>query len=149
MGRNDLRGFCDTPWHVGVPKMLENDTRRHKAWCVYYDARSKKCMTSKSACYDIQCGGSSHCTVYKESQNAEKEYNETSKEIKRHTGNKWVISINDIVTLRNLNTNKEVKYQMIKLSNGKQSDIASVCVGKNCGNIVSFKGENYKIIAIK
>lgn len=56
----------DTPWHMGYTKMDTTDTRRHKAYCLYYNHDTKECMTSKSPCYQTRCGGSSHCMVYTE-----------------------------------------------------------------------------------
>lgn len=49
----------DTPWHVGFAKKKEDDPRRHKARCRYYE--EGKCMR-----YNMKCCGSAHCKEYKE-----------------------------------------------------------------------------------
>lgn len=53
-----------TPCHVGY--MKSNEPRRHKARCIYYDKSDKLCHCGKSGCYMMRCGGSAHCTGYRE-----------------------------------------------------------------------------------
>ena len=57
---DDKRKLTGHPWHVGYLKMDEDDTRRHKRRCIYYlqNNNCRKCG---------MCGGSSHCSFYKES----------------------------------------------------------------------------------
>ncbi len=51
-----------TPWHISYgDKIKENDKRRHKSKCRYYDRKTKKCNMYFSVCF-----GSSHCEYYSE-----------------------------------------------------------------------------------
>lgn len=59
------RKLPDTPWHIGYTKKAENDPRRHKARCIHY--KNGKCNSSQSNYYQENCGGSSHCEEYAES----------------------------------------------------------------------------------
>lgn len=54
----------DTPWHIGYAKKQKEDPRRHRSRCVFYDYG--RCLCSKSACYRMNCFGSSHCKDYAE-----------------------------------------------------------------------------------
>lgn len=47
------------PWHVEIPTMDENDTRRHKSRCEHYD--NGHCKQ-----YATKCSGSAHCVYYLE-----------------------------------------------------------------------------------
>lgn len=51
-----------SPWHQ--EKLPRKDDRRHKHNCMYFS--ESKCLMSKSACYGMRCGGSTHCSSYKE-----------------------------------------------------------------------------------
>lgn len=53
-----------TAVHVGY--LHSNDDRRHKSRCIYYDKSDRSCHCGKSGCYMMRCGGSSHCTCYRE-----------------------------------------------------------------------------------
>lgn len=57
--RNNISQMEGTSWHVGYIKMSENDTKRHKSRCKYYN---------KEECdyYNYKCPGSSHCSQYRE-----------------------------------------------------------------------------------
>lgn len=63
MGLQSMQG---TPWHIETLKKLEDDNRRHKSRCKYYN--SEKCSY-----YYYRCPGSAHCDVYKEND-VKKEY---------------------------------------------------------------------------
>ena len=51
----------DTPWHVGFAKKEEDDPRRHKARCIYYNVGNCKYKGGK-------CSGSAHCKRYSEDE---------------------------------------------------------------------------------
>lgn len=53
----------DFSWHVGYAKMEEGDKRRHKARCVFYVNKEKRCLLRFN-----RCGGSSHCKDYSEDE---------------------------------------------------------------------------------
>jgi hypothetical protein len=65
----------DTPWHVGFTLKEEDDPRRHKARCIYYNNTNKKCMTAKSPYFMLKCGGAAHCKFYLETSEIEEEKN--------------------------------------------------------------------------
>lgn len=84
----------DTPWHIGYTKMKESDDRRLNKWCVHYDATICRC--SKSGCYMLRCGGSSHCKFYavdeKTSKKIERD-NRTQMDIEAQNRRKYVASL--------------------------------------------------------
>lgn len=55
----NLSKMSGTPWHIGFLKKDEDDTRRHKARCAYYE--KGHCSTRFSGCI-----GSAHCSQYRE-----------------------------------------------------------------------------------
>ena len=58
-----------TPWHVGTLKMSENDSRRSKGRCKYYEPRGKVCMCKSSESntdLDGRCQSSRNCRAYRE-----------------------------------------------------------------------------------
>ncbi|TCT14592.1 hypothetical protein EDC18_10573 [Natranaerovirga pectinivora] len=72
MGINNKK-LPDTPWHIGYAVKEEDDPRRHRARCVYYDNSNKKCITHKSRYFMVKCGGSAHCNYYSEKLAVKKE----------------------------------------------------------------------------
>ena len=58
MAKKDLVGLSGTPWHVGYLKKEEDDPRRDKRNCAYYN---KGYCTHRFG----KCIGSSHCDHYK------------------------------------------------------------------------------------
>jgi len=63
----------DTPWHVGFALKDEDDPRRHKSRCTYYNNTTQKCGTKKSPYFMLKCGGSAHCKFYSEISDTKKE----------------------------------------------------------------------------
>lgn len=72
---NNLSQLEGTSWHVGYIKMAEDDKRRHKNWCKYYDDGFCNFNIDK-------CRGSSHCQHYIEVLQEPKEQKERIEEIK-------------------------------------------------------------------
>lgn len=64
--KRNLFDFIDTPNHIGFLSMEEDDTRRHRSRCNYFDKGSKECKHANSPFYTRKCGGSSHCLCYEE-----------------------------------------------------------------------------------
>ena len=62
--KKKLREMFDTPYHIGYVKMTENDSRRDKRRCIYFERND----VSNSFCKYIycRCPGSSHCKYYNE-----------------------------------------------------------------------------------
>lgn len=58
--------FIDTPNHIGFISMKEDDTKRHRSRCNYYNKENKTCKHANSPFYTRKCGGSSHCLCYEE-----------------------------------------------------------------------------------
>ena len=52
------KSISGVPWHIETLKMSEDDERRHKSRCIYYDAGSCD--------INIKCYGSTTCKHYKE-----------------------------------------------------------------------------------
>ena len=66
MAKRQPKNLPDTPWHIGYPKKKENDPRRHRSRCIYYDKKTTKCMRGVSYSY---CPGSARCSGYREKKN--------------------------------------------------------------------------------
>lgn len=66
MGISQLQG---TPWHVENLKMNEEDTRRHKKWCVHNNDGFCELL-------DRACVGSKNCEKYEYNENYEKKSHE-------------------------------------------------------------------------
>ena len=71
----------DTPWHIAFIKKDENDPRRHKARCFYYQNRECHCV--RSSYYTLECPGSSHCTNYREDEETTQDIRSIQEERKR------------------------------------------------------------------
>ena len=56
--RFDKKGLPDTAWNIRCLKKAEDDPRRHKSRCIYYE--DGKCVNV----YEIHCNGSAHCRHY-------------------------------------------------------------------------------------
>lgn len=56
--RFDKKGLPDTAWNIRCLKKAEDDPRRHKSRCIYYE--NGKCVNV----YEIYCNGSAHCRHY-------------------------------------------------------------------------------------
>ena len=150
----------DSPWHIGYTKKKENDPRRHKARCIYYDNKTKICISAKSSYCGVKCGGSAHCGAYRETP--EQPIKQISPPIKgiyssgkkgkinasSRNEEKRFIAFNDIVTIRNLKTGEEKRYRIISGMGKKPPEITSICLGKQNGYCFSWKNENYIIIKI-
>ena len=50
-----------SPWHVEKFTRQENDPRRHRSRCIYYNSSSKYCSYRCG-----QCAGAAHCSYYEE-----------------------------------------------------------------------------------
>jgi len=66
MGNNNHHRLPDTPWHIGYTKKDEDDPRRHKSRCYFYD--DGNCKSIKSNRFGVKCTGSSHCMSYAETE---------------------------------------------------------------------------------
>jgi hypothetical protein len=58
VGVNKMTGV---PWHIEKLHLDENDKRRNKNRCIFYDRSSGLCFSRK-----LKCIGSAHCEKYKE-----------------------------------------------------------------------------------
>ncbi len=61
-----ISGLTGTPWHTEALRMDENDNRRKRAYCKYYNNKEKTCSRLVS-----KCCGSSHCPYYEASPEKE------------------------------------------------------------------------------
>lgn len=77
MGVNKLTG---TPWHTEKFHRAENDNRRYKGRCAFYNYKNEYCTR-----YCGRCRGSAHCRQYKAI--SEEEFKERQKENRRTKNN--------------------------------------------------------------
>ena len=54
-----FKGIQGTPWHIERYHIDENDERRHRSYCKYYNKQTRRCSMLISECY-----GASHCKYY-------------------------------------------------------------------------------------
>ena len=78
-----LREMFDTPYHIGYLKMDENDSRRDKRRCIYFE-RNENC-SSYCRRNSVRCPGSSHCQFYNENTDNLHTSDELIKEMKKNT----------------------------------------------------------------
>ena len=83
MANNNLSQLEGTSWHVGYIKMAEDDERRHKRWCKYYDDGFCDFNINK-------CRGSSHCPHYVEVPREPKEIKSKNDEVKLPVNNSYL-----------------------------------------------------------
>ena len=106
------------PWHVESLKKDDNDDKRHKSRCVYY--KNKKCLSIKSPNYALKCGGSSHCSNYRESipDSEKKSLSKNRISITNHKKEKGInnTGIRKIANIRK--GNKECVYNFGKKGRG-------------------------------
>ena len=58
---SNFKGINGTPWHIEAIGMDEDDERRHRSRCEYFQKESVFCHKRKGKCI-----GSAHCDYYKE-----------------------------------------------------------------------------------
>lgn len=63
---------ADVGFHVGFVTKAEDEPRRHKSRCVYF--QEGKCMCGKLRCYTCKCPGSAQCSQYSETEPESLEY---------------------------------------------------------------------------
>ena len=144
----------DVPWHIGSPKMDENDTRRHKARCIYYDNGTKKCRKVESPYWLMKCGGSSHCRFYLDDPSVEKRTDpiglpQFGNERYKQRVEGWEIraQIGDLITVRNLRTG-ECSVHSICGSRRKMDTISKICFDQVLGFEMDMGGVRFRLIEI-
>lgn len=144
----------DVPWHIGSPKMDENDTRRHKARCVYFDNATKKCRKVESPYWLLKCGGSSHCQFYSDDPSIEKKTDPIglpqfgNERFKQRT-EEWEVraQIGDMITVKNLRSGTCSVYP-IRGSTSKTTLIAKRCYNQTLGYELEIHGVRFQLIEI-
>ena len=144
----------DVPWHIGSPKMDENDKRRHKARCVYYDNDTKKCRKTESPYWLMKCGGSSHCRFYSEDSSIGKRIDpvgipQFGNERYKQRVEGWEIraQVGDLITVNRLRSGIRSQYA-IQGSARKNDPIANKCLNQLLGYKFDIGGIEYKLIEI-
>lgn len=144
----------DVPWHIGSPKMDENDKRRHKARCIYYNHETKKCRKIDAESWMLRCGGSSHCRFYTE--DSDKAYRITPTdhllfEEDRDDGELGVrAQTDDLMTVRELESGKCLTCSIRGRNSGrKEKKIASWCLNQAPGFEFRMDGIQYRLIEIR
>ena len=72
-----IKRMTGTSWHVNILSKKEEDNRRHKSRCVYYQGVNKYCTY-----YCMNCKGSNTCDKYEERPNTKKNISEEKKQPK-------------------------------------------------------------------
>jgi|GEM_PF-4974446 len=88
-----IKRMTGTSWHVNILSKKEEDNRRHKSRCVFYNKENGFCSKIVS-----RCPGSAHCKYY--SENAQKSKTEQDKYVTQRATpfqNKKNINVRDIV----------------------------------------------------
>lgn len=149
LARNKLP---DSPWHIGYTKKKEDDPRRHKARCFYYDNSTGICASGDSRYRGIRCGGSAHCEAYRETPPNPKHNHETETVIKGvyaiHKQKKTEVLMDDIITIKNNQTGKETRFRMIPGLGRNTPEITKLCLGKKIGYQFMYQGDSYEIVKI-
>ena len=159
-----------TPYHITRLKMDENDKKRTKQSCKYYNHRTKCCKNTKSRYYDIECGYVSRCPVYAERMYGEKvayrakaggdrfsyvgksshsEISDSIRAKRRVLKNGNLIIKDDIVKVEDIDSGEVKLYKII--SNGKPSKvpvIPDLCLNKKIGDKFSYKNKRYRILSL-
>ena len=71
MGVSKLTG---TPWHIEQMRIGDDDSRRHKSRCIYYNRNTGRCSKMVDKCI-----GSTYCENYKEDPLKQKEREEQAR----------------------------------------------------------------------
>lgn len=138
---NKSKSLSGTPWHIDILKKAEDDDRRHKSRCKYYD---------EGTCFKnfINCRSSVHCSDYVEKEkidiikvskknNQKNEYQTTVKNIvTHHTYQKRETQVRpkSIVILKDIDTQKIYFYN---IENKKIKELNNI--------IFKTKKENKKV----
>ena len=107
----DRYGISGTPWHVEILTMDEDDSRRHRARCIFYNRGTKKCAKHVEGCY-----GASHCDFYKERE-PEPEENKNDQKSQIQKKESSILSTNELrkLFIENLNQqNKKAEQERIR-----------------------------------
>ncbi|MDO5714427.1 MAG: hypothetical protein Q4Q07_08350 [Tissierellia bacterium] len=151
------------PWHPSSLKMKENDTRRHKSRCIYYNKKTEICNTLKSYYGFRTCGGSRHCAGYEErvvEEESIERNTESSKYLsrekirntidKKKSVEKNICEKGDIVIAASIDDpNTKKTYYLVENEKGKETLALQACYGKKRNETFIIKGKKYKILNIK
>ena len=128
------RSLEGVPWHTEFLKVSEDDERRHKNKCIYYN--NGKCTLN------IYCYGSSRCKHYKTkpiSENKEKNIRIKKEKTKREK------PILGTFVLRNLDTGDLEEYVIGK--NISQYDkLITTIKNRNQNSVFVYENIRYKIV---
>lgn len=128
MGRIS-RKISGTPWHIETLKMSEDDERRHKSKCKYYD--NGKCTIN------INCYGSSRCKNYRVKL-------DKINKIKNNTSSKEEIF--GTFKLKNLKTKELIEYKIGKNIYNNHI-LIDVVKNRNQNSIFIYNDDKYKIVS--
>ncbi|SEN77135.1 hypothetical protein [Peptostreptococcus russellii] len=159
-----------TPCHITSLKMDENDSKRSRQNCRYYNCRKKCCKNKKSRYFNIECGYVSRCPIYEEKKHKEKVvYKSCNKKIDTlsYSGKSSQFQIidsikskrkilktgslivkDDVVKIECLNSGEIKNFKII--SNEKSSKnppISNICFNKKIGDKFSYNKKKYKILS--
>ncbi|MBR6821704.1 MAG: hypothetical protein IKM87_00885 [Clostridia bacterium] len=89
----DSKKITGTPWHPEYLKRDEEDKRRHRSRCRYYDKKGSYCNKGL-----VKCLGSSHCEFYEETKDRE---TQRHKRQVSYTKNALALKHNGLVSTNN------------------------------------------------
>ena len=142
MATHNLGKLQGTPWHVGYVTKKENDPRRHRSRCYYY-------QTDGSCFWHKHCIGSAHCSEYKDTiqEKQKQEYKEKRKTWQelapKHTSAN-IVQLDDVIEIYSFSDKQYYKLDFHKSLNDLPA-LHKECLGMQIGSIVHFRGEKYKI----
>ena len=133
MGYAKGKNMSGVPWHTEFLRMSEDDVRRHKNKCMYYDKGD--CLVN------CICHGSTNCMQYEEKPNIE------VKEIVKPTRYKKKPISKMLGSFAIKNTeNKEIICYTVGVDIPVNDKLVTIVENKNINNIFCYKNVEYEII---
>lgn len=159
-----------TPFHITKLKMDENDSKRSRQNCKYYNCRKKRCKNPQSRYFELDCGYVSRCPLYKEGAYREKVVHRIGNEkgdtlsysgkcsqsqirdairAKRKTlKNGSIIIQDDVVRIESISSGEVKSYKIISgTKSTKNPPISNLCFNKKIGEEFSYKKKRYRILS--
>ena len=148
---NSISRNIGTPSHITYLSKKENDDRRHRSRCIYYDKDTKHCLAPKGSYSGIRCPGSSHCTQYFERLEPDKPKTKSKAKAditgikKRPTTLPGRITYGKKVILQCLDDD-EVYHITIGINPDLMPPLQKLCLNRKYGDTISYSGYRYKIV---
>ena len=131
------KSLSGVPWHIETLRMSEDDSRRHKSRCIYYE--KGKCSIN------INCYGSVRCKHYKERPNAT--INEKVKSFKDN--NRSSVPNTRLMgsfALKNMDDGEIICYN-VGVDISVNDRLVTIIKDRNPKSIIELDGIKYRIIS--